>query len=201
MARRRLNPDQRRRELLTTAERLLRLRGTAVRVEDVVAAAGAAKGTFYAYFDTWLDLLDTIRAEQVTAFRGTLAPLLGDPPLGGWERVLPDLATALIDFIIGLEGLHEVLFHSDFPRLRPLPPTEKPPAVIAGIIRRGQAAHAYAAVDPDATAILLFAIIHETADAIVAGADRARALAALHEMLHRSLIAPADLSALRKPRS
>ena len=105
--------------------------------------------------------------------------------------MLPDIASALVEFIIDLEGLHEVLFHGDFPRLRPLPAAEKPPAHIAAILRRGQAVGAYAPVDPDATAILIFAIIHETADAIVAGADRTRALAALHNMLHRSLIADA----------
>ena len=66
--RRRLQPDERREELLKAAESLLR-RGGTVRVEDVVAEARAAKGTFYVYFATWDDLLMAVRARIFAAFQ------------------------------------------------------------------------------------------------------------------------------------
>jgi len=51
-------PDERRSELMETADKLFAERGFAsVRVSDIVAAAGVAQGTFYYYFQTKDDIL------------------------------------------------------------------------------------------------------------------------------------------------
>ena len=58
--RRRLKPEARKLEIVEAAERLLQAGGGArVRVEDVVREAGVAKGTFFLYFPTLDDLLET----------------------------------------------------------------------------------------------------------------------------------------------
>ena len=77
------------------------------------------------------------------------------------------------------------MFHSDFAERRPL--ADNGIARIAAVIRAGQEAEAFGPVDPEPTARLLFAAIHEAADAVAAGQDRAAILAALKSMLRRTL--------------
>jgi AcrR family transcriptional regulator len=187
--RRRLKPDARRLEIIQAAEKLLKRHGNAVRVEDVVAEARAAKGTFYTYFATWDDLLEEIRKRKLADIESAVAPIIALGLQGDWHKVLPSLAAIAIDFIVASGGLHEALFHSSFTRNRPLPDYERPPALFSAVLSAGMAAGAYAKLDPEPTGALVWAIIHETGDAIVAGADRKPAIAALEEALHRLVFA------------
>lgn len=173
------------------AEKLLKKHGVAVRVEDVVAEAKAAKGTFYAYFATWDDLLAEIRRRKVAEVEKEAAPVLAVGPATDWRNVLPALAALLIDFIVASGGLHEALFHSAFTRNRPEPPEARLAARFAAILKAGMAKGAYAKLDPEPTGALISAIIHEAADQIIAGADRKRTEGALHEALHRLVFASA----------
>jgi AcrR family transcriptional regulator len=186
--RRRLTPEARAREILLAAEQLLRQDGLKVRVEDVTAAAGASKGTFFVCYPTWNDLLLKIRDRMVERYLAMTASVLPQP--GGpadWNAVLTNFSTALIDFSFELGGLHEVLFHGPFALDCPPPPGNKPTVVIADILRAGLQAGDFAAIDPEPTAELIFAVIHAASDAIRDGGDRARQLAALHDMLRRSV--------------
>jgi AcrR family transcriptional regulator len=183
--RRRLKPDARRLEIIEAAEKLLKRHGADVRVDDVVAQAKAAKGTFYAYFDSWDDLLEVIRQRTIAELERAAGPIIAPGPGTDWTKVLPALAVLLIDFIIASGGLHDALFHSDFTRKRPMPPETRLAARIANILRTGMAAGAYAKLDPEPTGQLISAVIHETADQILAGADSARSVEALNRLLHR----------------
>ena len=132
-----------------------------MRVEDVVAEARAAKGTFYAYFDSWDDLLDTIRQRTIAELERDAAPVLALGAGTDWHKVLPSLSVLLVDFITASGGLHDALFHSDFTRSRPMPPETRLAARIAGILRAGMAAGAYVDLDAEPTSQLISAIIHE----------------------------------------
>jgi len=187
MTRRRLDPAARRLEIVEAAERLLARAPGPVRVEDVTREAGAAKGTFYLYFPTWDDLLEAVRDRALTRFAaGAPMPAPGEA-VADWASTLEGLAEAFVDFNLGLGRLHDVLFHGDFAQARPMPPHQAASAVLATLIRRGQAAGAFGPVDPVPTGRLLFAALHETADAVRDGADRERALAALRVLLRRAL--------------
>lgn len=187
MVRRRLTPSQRREELLEAADRLLHARGAAVRVEDITTAAGAAKGTFYTCFETWDDLLVAVRERRLRAFEDRIAPVLDAAAL---PLRLPQLAEALVAFILDLGKLHDVLFHSAFAVAHPLPPEARPAARFGALLRAGQAAGAYAALDPEPTGALIFAMTHETADGIAGGADADRAMRALTTALNRLVLTP-----------
>ncbi len=190
MTRRRLTPSQRRAELVDVADPLLRARGAALRVEDITTAAGAAKGTFYNCFETWEDLLVAVRERRLAALEQRIAPLLHPATPQAWRTLLPRLADALIAFILDLDKLHEVLFHSTFHVSHPLPPAARPAARIGALLEAGRAAGVYAPVDPEPTGALVFAMIHETADAIAAGADHDRSLRALTTALNRLVLIP-----------
>jgi len=185
--RRRLDPEVRRLEIIEAAERLLKAAGPDVRVEDVVREAGAAKGTFYLYFPAWDDLLEAIRARLLGAFDAAHVLPPGADPKADWPRHIDRLAVAFVDGVVAMGGLHPVIFHSDFAQRRPIPAADHPVSRLTALIRKGQQAGAFARLDPAATGRLLFAVMHETADAVVEGDDRRKALAAMRWILGRTL--------------
>ena len=182
--RRRLQPEARKLEIVEAAERLMQVQGADVRVEDVVREAGVAKGTFFLYFPTWDDLLATIRDRLVAEF-DTLHPMPSPEGLVDWPRLLETQAVAFIDFTLARRGFGAAIFHSDFAERRPF--ADNAVVRVSAVIRAGQAARAFGRVDPEPTARLLFAVIHEASDAIAGGADREAMLAALRDLLRRAL--------------
>jgi AcrR family transcriptional regulator len=182
-----LEPEVRRQEIIEAAERLLTRDGPNVRVEDVVREAGAAKGTFYLYFPTWDDLLEAIRGRMVVAFDAAHPLQIETDTQADWPELLDRLAVAFVDAIVGMGGLHAVLWHTEFAQRRPMPPTDNPINRLTAVIRAGQRAGALARVDAALAGRLLFAVIHETADALAGGEDRERAFAAMRWILRRAL--------------
>jgi AcrR family transcriptional regulator len=183
--RRRLSPEARKLEIVEAAERLLQRHGQGVRVEDVVREAGVAKGTFFLYFPTWDDLLETIRTRLAAAFDAANPPPTEiDGPVD-WPTFVEAQAAAFVEFTLTRRGIGEAVFHSDFAQRRPQALTAG--QRMAAVIRAGQEAEALGPVDPDPTARLLFAAIHEAADAVAAGADRAATIAALQRLIRRTL--------------
>jgi AcrR family transcriptional regulator len=183
--RRRLQPEVRKMQIVEAAERLLNAHGSRVRVEDVVREAGVAKGTFFLYFPTWDDLLETVRTRMVSEF-DTAHPLPTEAvaPVD-WPQLVEDQAAAFIDFTLSRRGIGEAVFHSDFAEHRPL--ADNGIQRLSAVIRAGQEAQAFGRVDPEPTARLLFAAIHEAADAVAGGADREVMVAALKTLLRRAL--------------
>lgn len=183
--RRRLQPEARKREIVEAAERLLQSHGSQVRVEDVVREAGVAKGTFFLYFPTWDDLLESVRQRLVSGFDAAHPlPTEVEGPVD-WPGLVEDQATAFVDYTIARRQIGEAIFHSEFAQRRPL--ADNGVLRISAVIRAGQEAEAFGPVDPEPTARLMFAAIHEAADAVADGADRETVLAALRTLLRRAL--------------
>ncbi|MFC3068574.1 TetR/AcrR family transcriptional regulator [Phenylobacterium soli] len=184
-ARRRLQPEARRQEIVEAAERLLQRDGSRVRVEDVVREAGVAKGTFFLYFPSWDDLLETVRERLVAEFdRLYPLPTEVEAPVD-WPAVMDAQAAAFIDFAAARQGIGQALFHSDFAERRPL--ALHAIVRLAAVIRAGQEAGAFAPVEPEATARLIYAAIDEAPRAVAMGADRDATLGALQHLLRRTL--------------
>lgn len=183
--RRRLHPEARKLEIVEAAERLLQANGGRARVEDVVREAGVAKGTFFLYFPTWDDLLETIRQRLVSQFDANYPlPTEVEGPVD-WPALVETQALAFIEFTLSRRGVGEAVFHSDFAERRPL--ADHAIHRLAAVIRAGQEAEAFGPVDPDPTGRLLYAVIHEAADAVAGGGDRAAIQAALRHVLRRTL--------------
>lgn len=183
--RRRLHPEARKLEIVEAAERLLQANGGRARVEDVVREAGVAKGTFFLYFPTWDDLLEAIRDRLVSAFDAAYPlPTEVDGPID-WPALVEAQACAFIEFTLTRRGVGEAVFHSDFAERRPL--ADHAIHRLAAVIRAGQEAEAFGPVEPESTGRLLYAVIHEAADAVAAGGDRAAIEASLRHVLRRTL--------------
>jgi AcrR family transcriptional regulator len=186
--RRRLAPEARRQELLDAALTVLSERGVDARVEDVVRAAGAAKGTFYLYFPSWQDLLAAVREQVLAEFRAEVDARLSTAT-GDWWTTFLDELDRFVDFVVGMGPLHEALFHG--PIEAPIPEGMNAPEMIADILRAGMEVGAVDTdVDPDATGMLIFQVTHGAGDAIKRGADRDRTVAALRRLVRHGVGAP-----------
>ena len=183
--RRRLHPAARKLEILEAAERLLQVRGADVRVEDIASEAGVAKGTVFLYFPTFDDLLLALRDRFIGAFdAANPEPIERAGPID-WLELIPARASAFIAFAAARYRLGSVLFHPDFMARRPV--MGDGVHRLEAVIRAGQEAEAFAPVDPELTAGLLFAAIHHALDSVAAGGERNAMVAALRHLIRRTL--------------
>ncbi len=97
------------------------------------------------------------------------------------------LIEGFVDFVTELEGMHEVLFRGALVGTVPVAKGQGAVGRIAAVIREGAEAQVFADVDPEPTARMLFAAIHEATDAIIAGADREIYLKAVQRFVRRAL--------------
>jgi AcrR family transcriptional regulator len=187
-SRRRLPPAARRAELLDAAIGVLRSQGPeGCRVEDITNAAGTAKGNFYRYFPTWDDLLMAVRDHLLDSYRADLVQRYAGPSTVDWWAALDDEIRRFIDFQLGLGGLHRAIFHGPAAVTRPIETHRSAASTLAWFLAAGIADGAFAPVDVDATAPLLFDLLHSTADAIASGLGRDRGMAATLHIVHRAL--------------
>jgi AcrR family transcriptional regulator len=187
-ARRRLSPDDRRREVLEAAIRVLRDRGPAsCRVEDITAEAGTAKGNFYRYFRTWDDLLLAVREHLLDTYREELSRRFADRTDIDWWRVLDDETDRFLAFQLRLGGLHEAIFHGPAATAQPIEHDRSAASMLSSLLAAGIADGAFAPVDTDITATLLFDLLHGAADAIASGRDHDQVRRATLHLLHRAL--------------
>lgn len=84
------DPDERRNELIACAQQLFYSKGyERTTVRDIVDALGVAKGTFYYYFDSKLDILEAMVDELIGQSMALLHEIVVDetlPALVKWQR-------------------------------------------------------------------------------------------------------------------
>jgi AcrR family transcriptional regulator len=188
VGRRRLNPDQRRRELLEAAVRVLRQRGPAhCRVEDITAEAGTAKGNFYRYFPTWDDLLIAVRDYLMENYaQGVRQRVSADNGIDWWT-VLEEETDRFLDFQLELGGLHDAVFHGPASRTQPIDATWSGATLAAALLTGGTTDGTFADIDIGPTARLFFYVLHGAADDIRAGADHDETRSAVLTVFRRTL--------------
>ena len=187
-SRRRLAPDARRREVLDAAIRVFRDRGPGgCRVEDITTEAGTAKGNFYRYFPTWDDLLVAVRDHLLDSYGEDLARRYAGHTRIEWREVVDEEIDRFIAFQLDLGGLHQAVFHGPAAAARPIEKHRSAASMLAWLLAAGIAEGVFAAVNVDATATLLFDVLHGAADAIASGMDREEVLRAAHRIVHRAL--------------
>ena len=163
--RRRLNPDERRLEILEAALRVLaRIGPHNARVEDITREADAAKGTFFLYFPTWNDLITAVRDHLISTYAAELRERIAQKSPLSWQ-VIEDECVRFIDTILELGELHAAVFHS-LPSDRENERVHAADGIIADMISDGVRTGACRPINPEHAAPLLFAALHATADGI-----------------------------------
>ncbi len=90
------SPDERRSELITTAQQLFYTQGyERTSVSDIVKTVGVAKGTFYYYFDSKIEILEALVDELTQQSLAVMHEIVVDPSLSAvekWQRAFQTTA-------------------------------------------------------------------------------------------------------------
>lgn len=192
-ARPRTKPSEvRRRELLDAGEALVLRKGIAgTSIDDIVAAADVAKGTFYLYFAGKEALLEALRERFADRFGACIATARAKRDPADWSGQLAAWLEGGVRGYLDQVELHDVLFHTpDFlPRQRRVDGHMEPVRGLVELLRNGAAAGTWAADDPEMTAVLLFYAFHGGVDHAIADGrtDVAGLVAELQGFFRRAL--------------
>lgn len=183
--RRRLTPEDRTSELLDAGERVIRRKGLSARVEDVVADAGAAKGTFYVYFPTWENFLVALRERAFAELEMRFDAYC--QACSDWPTRIGGLPKLFIELTLSLEGLHPALFHGPIAAIPPQDTRFDIIAKLARLIGDGIAEGTLNVPDRWNAARFTFAILHEAADIAERGIARQKIAASFGTLLQQAL--------------
>jgi AcrR family transcriptional regulator len=157
------HPEQRRGELMRAAQTLFLEQGVAATtIEQITAAAGTAKGTFYLYFKSKDDVLTALGDDFGQAHLAAITAALAKAP-DDWQEWLATWARSCIAFYIDSIRLHDILFYGRAPTREGLVDN----IVIdhlCELLRAGAEAGAWPVEDPRFTAVFLFSGLHGVVD-------------------------------------
>lgn len=167
-------PEERRAALLDAAEQVFLAKGFgATSIDDIVAAADVAKGTFYLYFESKEVLLVALRERFIALFVGALQQAMDRHRADNLRGRLRTWVEAAVDTFLDHVALHDVVFHefrhADHRLERGNPVVDQ----LAGLLARGHAAEAWQAEDPHLFAVLVFHALHGALDDVAAHGTRA----------------------------
>jgi AcrR family transcriptional regulator len=187
--------DVRRLEILDAGERVFLAKGVAkASVDDIVAAAGVAKGTFYLYFASKEALVHALRERWVESIQARVAEAEARVPRDDWAKRLSTWIEAGTLAYFARIDVHDVLFHGDdFHPCADGPMSLSNNKVVVDLtefLRSGAAAGAWRVRDPKLLAVMLFHALHGGIDFVVAQkkrVDKKQLIADLDEFFRRAL--------------
>ena len=104
--------EERRDDLMDAAQRLFVARGVeATTIDDIVAAAGVAKGTYYHYFAAKTDIVLALRDRFSAGFLARIAGALATLPAESAEAQLVAWTRTAVAAYLDTVALHDVVFH------------------------------------------------------------------------------------------
>jgi TetR/AcrR family transcriptional regulator, transcriptional repressor for nem operon len=152
--------EQRRADLLEAGKELFVAKGVAATsLEDVTSRAGVSKGLFYLYFHSKDDLLLALQDQFSVELAERIRAATG--PVADWAAKLDACVEVIFDSYQERHDLHEVLFHhgghvsASHHQAHGL--TVR---AVRDLLAGGLAAGVFDIEDPEATAVLCWAITH-----------------------------------------
>lgn len=187
--RRTKRPESRRQELLDAALKMFVERGvSAPTVADITEAAGAAKGTFYRYFESKDDLVAALQDDYTNELCDLLVRRMGEvADKGRWAQVQA-FVEAASEFYLNNADVHHLLFraqggsHADLGEMHTQDAGAQPYHLMRELIEGGVNEGVFACEDVELTTYLLFSALHAALDLELAGAGMG------HERLSRGML-------------
>lgn len=159
-------PEARRAELMNAAQRLFLRHGvTATSIEEITAAAGVAKGTFYLYFNSKEDIRAALGQRFAQGLLAVIEAAIADVPATDWPGKLGAWARGAVAAYLDAIRLHDVLFHEAHPPSRDGATDNVIVDRLAALLADGRAAGAWSVPDERLTALFLFCGLHGVVDA------------------------------------
>ena len=171
----RLTPQQRRMQIMLAAETLFIEQGVAATsIDDIVNAAGVAKGTFYLYFNSREQLLHSLQQQFMAAFHHAVELALAQVSAQDWAGKLECWFQVTLTGMLDNSRLQDALFYKTRTTYRHL--SYNNPAInqLRTLLEDGIACKAWQHEAPQLLAIMIF---HAT----LALADRCLDQQAQHE--------------------
>jgi AcrR family transcriptional regulator len=183
--------ELRKASLIDAAGRLFVAKGVeATTVDEIVEAAGVAKGTFYHYFQSKTDLLDALRDRFIAELMRRVNAAVGTRAPDDWTGRLESWLTETVHAYFAMRELHDVVFHGAEMPLRVAMGDVPCVQDLARLLEDGAKAGAWAELPWSDTAVVMFHGLHGAADeAIVTGGgpgDVARLLTRLYVAMLRA---------------
>lgn len=167
------DPDVRRSEILDVAQRRFYQEGyKQTSIQDIITEIGIAKGTFYHYFSSKLDLLDAMIERMVEHTLRSMEPLVADDQLSAlekFERFFSDLADWKIENKTFLLDIMNILYKDENAILRDkvkVASVEKAVPLLAQIIEQGMAEGSFATEYPADIAEIVMQIGQSLSDTL-----------------------------------
>jgi AcrR family transcriptional regulator len=158
-------PEERRAELMDAAERLFLGRGVApTTIDQITAAAGVAKGTFYLYFSDKDAVVAALGERFAQTMRARIEQAVAAQRPDDWPGMLAAWVAACTDGYIDAIRLHDVLFYGYRPPTRAGLVDNIVVDHLAGLLRGGAVAKAWKIDDARATALFIFSGHHGVVD-------------------------------------
>ena len=186
-------------DLMTAAADLFIAQGIdATTVDDIVARANVAKGTFYHYFSTKADVILALRERFTRNFLARAAAAIDACPPDDHPARLAAWLRGVVETYLANYALHDVVFH-DFTHSRRR--SGEKDAVIDQLVRlleAGGAAGIWTFPTARAAALIMFDGMHAVVDeAIEAGQRDPQPLCALLEAMFGRMLASTSPSGRR----
>lgn len=189
--------DQRRNDIMDAALRVFAAKGfESCTVDDIAAAAGAGKGTFYRQFDSKDHVLGAAWERYVGVLLSTAQHSLEATSTDGWVAALEATFGELIAIAIEHSELHRIVYGSangsalDMCRKA----NEQVVEILVEHIAQGAELGLVTCTHPTLTLRVLYQGLHATLDALIA-ADEGQQLEELpseiNDLLHQALGIPA----------
>ncbi|MFT3721855.1 TetR/AcrR family transcriptional regulator [Pseudorhodoferax sp.] len=155
----------RREELMDAAQALFLDKGfDATSVDEIVAQAGVAKGTFYFHFKTKDDVLRALRERFVVKFHERLESAVAACAPDDWSGRLEAWMEAAVDGYLDQFALHDLVFHEFRPSSRRMQHDNPITRHLATLIADGAQNGAWTAPYPRLMAAMLFGGFHGAVD-------------------------------------
>jgi AcrR family transcriptional regulator len=158
-------PEERRADLMDAAERLFLAQGVGpTTIDQITAAAGVAKGTFYLYFVDKDAVVAALGERFAHAMRARIADAVAARRDDDWPGKLAAWAAACTDAYIDAIRLHDVLFYGYRPPTREGLVDNVVVDHLVELLQAGADARAWSIDDARSTALFLFSGHHGVVD-------------------------------------
>jgi AcrR family transcriptional regulator len=180
----------RRDDLMDAAARLFIAQGIdATTIDDIVASADVAKGTFYHYFPAKTDVIAALRDRFAQGFVTRVGEAVAGQAADDGPVRLRGWTAAAVDAYLDAFELHDVVFHDYRHERRQSQEKDTVIAQLMDVLATGIRDGTWSIEAPRATAIVIFDGMHGVVDdAIASGApDRGRIVRTLCDLFLRML--------------
>lgn len=167
--RRTLPPEVRTDDLMTSAAALFIAKGIeATTIDEIVARAGVAKGTFYHYFATKTDVVLALRERFSQDFLSRVNEAIEACPAKDFPARLSGWVHGAVQAYLANFKLHDVVFHDFSHSRRQSREKDVVIAQLVALLEAGQAAGVWTMPDARMTALILFDGMHGVVDDAIA---------------------------------